>query len=151
MDTRKIIMAFLSASSIALGIRPRKKWTQEEVQKRIQTHQERLHQRLKLSAEQEAAWTRFAQKASPKPDLLQRPDPEIFRTLTTPERTEKLLCLSKAHQTFLSTRLKALKIFYALLTSEQQKTFDKVHAGFYGKGDKKRHDAPKGKRESKKN
>jgi Spy/CpxP family protein refolding chaperone len=145
--TRNIIIAFLAASSIALGIgsavagRPGHQGGghggcnfhgaagQEHRQERVNAHQERLHKALKLTAEQEPAWNAFIQKATPKADDIKRPDPEAFRKLNTPERAEKLLELSKQRQAFLSERLTALKTFYATLTAEQQQIFDDYHRG----------------------
>jgi Spy/CpxP family protein refolding chaperone len=160
MDTRTIIIAFLAASSIALGtasavagnhrqdhrghyghgdgghfgvVGHGKAFSQERLQERIQAYQERLHKALKLTAEQEPAWTAFVQKVTPKAGELKRPDPEAAKKLTSPERLEKLLERSKQRQAFLAERLEALKTFYAVLTAEQKQAFDAFHSGPHGK------------------
>jgi Spy/CpxP family protein refolding chaperone len=151
--SRSIIVAFLAASSIALGVSAavagghdrhgrgycnfHGKAGQGNLQERFQAYQERLRKALKLTAAQEPAWTTFIQKTTPKANDLPHPDPEAFRKLSTPERAEKLLEFSKQRQAFLSERLGALKTFYAVLTPEQKQVFDDYHSGSRGKHGKR--------------
>ncbi|MDR2677913.1 MAG: Spy/CpxP family protein refolding chaperone [Zoogloeaceae bacterium] len=143
--SRAVIISFLAASSLALGLstaaagggdgnwcdhhRPHaeKKIDAEKFQERLQQRQERLHKALKLSAAQEKDWQTFTQKVTPKAEDFKRPAPEDFKKLTTPERLEKALALSQQHQKFLSTRLEAVKTFYNTLSAEQKQTFDEFH------------------------
>ena len=52
--------------------------------------------------------------------------------LTTPERADKMLERSKAHQAQQAEHVAALKEFYAVLTAEQKKVFDDFHANMQG-------------------
>ncbi|MDR3053836.1 MAG: Spy/CpxP family protein refolding chaperone [Zoogloeaceae bacterium] len=140
-NMHKIIIAFLATSSIALGVttasaegkdryndsaRDGKTW-HKNTKEDIAARHERLHKALKLTAAQEPAWQAFIANAAPEGWEQRRPDPKEFDKLTAPERMEKMLELSKKHQEFLSQRLADLKIFYAQLSPEQQKTFDERH------------------------
>ncbi len=82
-----------------------------------------LHASLKLTDQQEPAWKAFADKTKPMP-MAARPDFEALSKLPTPERMDRMQTLSKEHQDRQATRIAAVKVFYATLTPEQQKTFD---------------------------
>ncbi|MDR3158063.1 MAG: Spy/CpxP family protein refolding chaperone [Zoogloeaceae bacterium] len=116
----------------------RGRWHAEDRDERRAARQEKLHKALNLSAAQEDAWKAFVANAVPQ--QWQHPDRESFAQLSTPERMEKMLEFSQKRQEFMAQRLAALKTFYAQLTGEQKKTFDKFHRG----GDKKR---PRGNRD----
>lgn len=86
-----------------------------------------LHDKLKLSAEQEAAWKTYGEKmqaALPQ----NRPDREEIRKLSTPERLDKMLALMKEGEKHMEARAAAVKEFYAVLTPEQRKLFDEQMA-----------------------
>lgn len=86
-------------------------------------HQQRLHDRLKLTAQQEAAWKTFTEKT--KPDLAKRQAArEELATLATPARLDRMLALMKEGEARMAERAAAVKEFYAQLTPEQQKLFD---------------------------
>ena len=92
---------------------------------RMEKRQAELHDKLKLTANQEAAWKTFT--ASMKPadrGQAQRPDRAEWDKLSAPERMEKMLERSKQRQDAMATRLSAMKTFYAQLTPEQQKVFN---------------------------
>ncbi|GHT91585.1 hypothetical protein AGMMS49545_07770 [Betaproteobacteria bacterium] len=149
-NMHKIIVAFLATSSIALGITTAsaeghhdskkghegKTW-HRDAKENIAARHERLHKALNLTAAQEPAWQAFIAKAAPEGWEQQRPDPKELDKLTAPERLEKSLELSQKRQEFLSQRLADLKVFYAQLSPEQQKTFDKQHRG-HGQGHPRR-------------
>jgi hypothetical protein len=138
--THKIITACLAISGIVLGgstanagnwkqdchwgSHDGKTW-REDAKERIAARHERLRKALKLTEAQEPAWQAFIAKAAPED--WERPDPKAFSELNTPERLEKQLEFSKKHQEFMSQRLEVLKTFYAQLSSEQKKIFDKQH------------------------
>ncbi|MEO5338481.1 MAG: Spy/CpxP family protein refolding chaperone [Magnetospirillum sp. WYHS-4] len=86
-----------------------------------------LHRDLKLSAEQETAWTEWSGKVKSTLDdaAKRRPDYQAMTTLPAPERFEKLIEMGKERQTRREADLVALKAFYAKLTPDQQKIFDK--------------------------
>ena len=95
--------------------------------KMIEQRHQQLHDALKLSAEQEPGWKKFAEseQLKPPPGIDQ---PEDWSKLSTPERAEKILELSKMHQAHMAEHVAALKAFYATLTPEQKKTFEDFHA-----------------------
>ena len=95
----------------------------ERMEKYHEQHLAKLHDKLKLSAQQEPAWKKFA-AVDPMADKSLRPDPAEMDKLNAPQRMEKGLEHMKAMETKLSEHLAALKEFYAVLTPEQQKTFD---------------------------
>jgi len=89
-------------------------------------HEQRLatlHDKLKLTAQQEPAWKKFAAQP-PVFDKTTRPDPEEMAKLHAPQRLEKGLEHMRAMEAKLTEHLAALKEFYAVLTPEQQKIFD---------------------------
>jgi Spy/CpxP family protein refolding chaperone len=88
-------------------------------------HQAQLHDKLKISASQEAAWKLFLDKTKPAPfDPAARPSKEEFAKLSTPERLDKKLEFMRKREAFAEQRVAATKEFYATLSPEQQKTFD---------------------------
>ena len=89
---------------------------------RYQKHQAELHEKLKLTPEQEAAWSEFTKAFTPpqKPEA-NKPKNEA---LTAPQRMEAMLTRMQMHQERFAGRLAAVKDFYARLTPEQQKVFD---------------------------
>ncbi|KAF1044810.1 MAG: hypothetical protein GAK35_01598 [Herbaspirillum frisingense] len=88
-------------------------------------HQAELHDKLKITASQEAAWKLFLDKTKPAPfDPAARPSKEEFAKLTTPERLDKKLEFMRKREAFAEQRIGATKEFYATLSPEQQKTFD---------------------------
>ncbi|MBS1189395.1 MAG: hypothetical protein H6R10_1187 [Rhodocyclaceae bacterium] len=95
---------------------------------RMQQHRKALHDALKLTPDQEPAWKKFTESMQPmaRPD---RGQPGEWAKLTTPERADRMLEMSKQHQDRMATHVAALKDFYAVLTPEQKKTFDDFHAG----------------------
>ena len=86
-------------------------------------HQQALHDKLKLSASQEAAWQTFVaagKELRPK----KRPDPLDFAGLTAPQRMEKMLDRMHDREARMTKMLGALKTFYAVLTPQQQRILD---------------------------
>lgn len=90
--------------------------------------QQKLHDALKLTAAQETAWNTYIAAVKPATPI-GRADRASFKDLPAPERMEKMLELQKEHLAKQESHLEALKTFYAVLTPEQQKTFDKATAG----------------------
>jgi hypothetical protein len=95
----------------------------ERMEKYHEQHLAKLHDKLKLTAQQETAWKKFAAQ-QPILDKANRPDPAEMEKLNAPQRMEKGLEHMKAMETKLSEHLAALKEFYAVLTPDQQKIFD---------------------------
>ncbi len=86
-------------------------------------HLAKLHDKLKLTAQQEPAWKAFTDKA--KPDLAKRQAArEELSKLATPARLDRMLALMKEGEARMAEHAAAVKEFYAQLTPEQQKLFD---------------------------
>lgn len=83
---------------------------------------DQLHDKLKLSTGQEAAWKTFT--AALKADAPARPEQRQLGELSAPERVETMIAHMKANQERMQKHLDALKPFYAQLTPEQKKVFD---------------------------
>lgn len=101
---------------------------------RMAKYQARLHDKLKLTAAQEPAWTTFTAANAPKaPAGDWKAKREAFAKLSAPERMEQWIALSKERIAGQESRLASLKTFYAVLTPEQQKVFDdSVPGGKHG-------------------
>ncbi len=103
-----------------------------KMHEKMAQHHAMLHEKLKLTAAQEPAWTTFG--ASMKPgERGARMDRAAFKKMTAPERMESRIAMSKERISRQETRLASLKTFYAVLTPEQQKVFDdNVPGGEHG-------------------
>jgi periplasmic protein CpxP/Spy len=108
-------------------------------EKRLET----LKSDLKLTANQETAWTEWVGKikGDSKGWETKRKEVESWSNLPVPVRMEKMLAFSKEHIATQEAHLEATKIFYATLSLDQRKTFDKEfdfeHHGSLGKHWKK--------------
>ncbi len=107
-------------------------------------HLAALKTRLKITPEQEGAWSAFTQSMTPPAGMWQRPDPVEMDKLTTPERIDKMRALRSEHQAAMDKHADAIKTFYAALTAEQKKVFDAEHTRQPRKGGMRgmRGDAP---------
>lgn len=104
----------------------------------IAKRQAALHDALKLSANQEAAWTAFVNASKPGAHPA-RGERAEWKSLTTPQRLEKQLAFSRERTARMEQRLAAVNSFYAVLTPEQKKTFDEATAKRGGKFGHGRH------------
>ncbi len=95
----------------------------ERMEKMREQHLATLHDKLKLTAQQENAWKKFA-ASQPMLDKTARLDPAEMEKLNAPQRLEKGLEHMRAMEARMTEHLAALKEFYAVLTPEQQKIFD---------------------------
>lgn len=95
----------------------------ERMKERMAKRQAELHDKLKLSAAQQAAWNDYVAKMNPG-ERPGRPDQAEFDRLSAPERMEKMLARMKSGEARMTERAEATKAFYAVLTPEQKKTFD---------------------------
>jgi hypothetical protein len=98
-----------------------------KMQERMAKHQAALKAKLKLTAEQEGAWTSFTSTMKPPAQMAERPNWKEIQALTTPERIDKMRALRTAHQAETDKRADAVKVFYAALNPEQKKVFDSEH------------------------
>ncbi|MES2951047.1 MAG: Spy/CpxP family protein refolding chaperone [Pseudomonadota bacterium] len=92
-----------------------------------------LKTKLKLTAEQEGAWTTFTTAMKPQARMdHQRPDRAEMEKLSTPERIDKMRALRIQHMADMNAamdkRADATKAFYATLNADQKKVFDAEHA-----------------------
>ena len=106
----------------------------ERMEKMHEQHLATLHDKLKLTAQQETAWKKFA-AVNPMADKSARPDPAEMAKLNAPQRLEKGLEHMKTMEAKMTEHLAALKEFYAVLTPEQQKIFDE-QMPFGGRGNR---------------
>jgi periplasmic protein CpxP/Spy len=98
-----------------------------KMQKHMAERQAKLKAELKLAPEQEAAWNAFVARTSPEPEMMGGKDAaqrEDWSKLTTPERLDKMQARHAKRSEHMAKRIEATKSFYAMLTPEQQKTFD---------------------------
>ena len=95
--------------------------------KQMDQHHKILHEALKLTAAQEPGWQKLIDSEHPKA-AANAGEAIDWSKLTAPERAEKMLELSKIRQEQMAEHVAALKVFYASLTSEQQKAFEDAHA-----------------------
>lgn len=108
----------------------------EQMQAKMAEHfaarQTKLHDLLKLTAQQEAAWTTYQAAIKPSAPAT-RPDHAAFKALPAPERLAKMIDLAKQHTATMESHLTALTAFYGTLTAEQKKVFDaNVMGGEHG-------------------
>jgi protein CpxP len=90
-----------------------------------------LHDKLKLTGTQEAAWKTYVEAIKPpqagsRPDRPQRAD---WEKLSAPERMEKMLAMMKEREARMTTHVAAMKTFYATLSPLQQQIFNDNVAG----------------------
>ena len=112
-----------------MGHRGMGKMDPAKMQARMDARHAALKAQLKLTPEQEAAWTTFAAShkmpAGMKGQRAAMPD---LANLTTPERLDKMKELRAQHMServaAMDQRAEVTKTFYAVLTPEQQKVFD---------------------------
>lgn len=112
------------------GARPSKEQMQAKMADMYAKRQARLHDLLKLTAQQESAWATY--QAAIKPAALDgnRPEHKPFNKLTAPERLNLALEMTRKREAFLETRVKAVSAFYSQLNPAQQTLFDEHGLGF---------------------
>ena len=110
----------------------------------------KLHDELKITPGQEAAWKSFVATMQP-PAGAQRHDRAAWANLSAPQRAAKTIELQKRRTAFMEQRLGALNSFYSVLSPEQKKTFDEKAArmghrfhGRMGMGGQQRGDTARG-------
>jgi protein CpxP len=107
----------------------------------VAKHQAMMKAKLKITAEQEGAWTAFTTAMKPPADWMdhKRPDRAEMDKLTTPERIDKMHALRTEHMADMNAAMdkrdEATKAFYAVLNDDQKKIFDTEHARMGGHPD----------------
>jgi hypothetical protein len=86
-----------------------------------------LHDALRLTADQDAAWRAFAAASAPDTEqqARERAAQQMMPTLHAPQRVDLSISAMEADLDTLRRRGAALKAFYATLTPAQQQTFDR--------------------------
>jgi protein CpxP len=93
------------------------------MQERAAKRQAELHQKLQLTAAQEAAWTTFVERIKPA-QRPARPDRAAWAAASAPERMEMMLTRMKDREKTMTDRLAAVREFYRALSADQQKVFN---------------------------
>lgn len=112
----------------------------------VAKHHAELKAKLKITADQDGAWTTFTAAMRPPADMMmdhKRPDRAEMDKLTTPERIDKMHAMRVQHMADMNAvmdkRDDATKAFYAVLSTDQKKTFDAEHARMGGRHGEHRH------------
>ena len=87
--------------------------------------QARLHDKLKITAQQESAWAAYQAAVKPTAPAGPRPARGEFAKLSSPERLSKMIEMTKLREGRMQQHLTALSAFYGQLTPEQKAEFDK--------------------------
>ena len=101
----------------------------------IAKRQAALHDKLNLSPAQEVAWKTFTDKLHATAPA--KPEAPLVTAMTAPERADRMVTLLQAAQQRAAARAQAIKEFYAVLSPEQQTTFDSQfqgHRHHFGRG-----------------
>jgi Spy/CpxP family protein refolding chaperone len=98
---------------------------QQRMADRHEQRMEKLKDQLKLTPEQEAAWTTYTAAMQP-PARSERMNRDEFKNLTTPQRIDLMQERSAEREARMKQTGEATKAFYAQLTPEQQKIFDEL-------------------------
>jgi protein CpxP len=110
----------------------------EKMHAMVAKHMTELKAKLKITAEQDGAWTAFTAAMKPADHKeMKRPDPAEMAKLSTPERMDAMRKFHNGHQTEMNAamdkRHEAVKAFYGTLTAEQKKVFDAEHSRVEGR------------------
>jgi protein CpxP len=98
----------------------------------VARHLSGLKAKLKLTAEQEGAWTTFTAAMKPPVNMGQsRPDRAEMDKLSTPERIDRMRALRTQRMADMNAAMDkrddATKAFYAALSADQKTVFDAEH------------------------
>lgn len=105
-----------------------------KIEAMVAKHQAAMKAKLKVTTDQDGAWTTFTVAMQPPAALIdhKRPDRAEMDKLTTPERIDKMRALRTQRMAndnaAMDKRDDATKAFYAVLSAEQKKIFDAEHA-----------------------
>jgi hypothetical protein len=103
-----------------------------DFKERVAHRQAVLHDKLKLTGDQEAAWKTYLGAVTP-PAPPARSERGQWEKMSAPERMEKMMTMMKEREGHMATHLAAMKTFYATLSPLQQQIFnDNVGRGMGG-------------------
>ena len=104
---------------------PRQEMMAKHMGERMGERQDKLKTALQLKPHQEAAWNAYATARQPaKP--MERPDPQAWSRLNTPQRLDKLQALQAEREAQRQRVAEATRQLYAGLNADQQKVFDQL-------------------------
>ncbi len=96
---------------------------------RMAKRQAAMHDKLQLTAAQEPAWQSFTAKM--QATVPAQPAARPTAPLTAPERADRMAAFLQTAQQQAAIRAQSIKDFYAVLSPEQQKTFDSQLQGHH--------------------
>ncbi|QNP58433.1 Spy/CpxP family protein refolding chaperone [Paenacidovorax monticola] len=99
---------------------------------RMAKHAAELKAKLQLTPAQEGAWTTFTEAMKPQQGNA-RLDFQDLRSLSTPERIDRMRAMRAQRAAEADRRGEATKAFYAQLSPAQQKTFDEQSMHMMGR------------------
>ncbi|OFA08957.1 Spy/CpxP family protein refolding chaperone [Duganella phyllosphaerae] len=110
---------------------------QAKMEEMYAKRQARLHDQLKLTAQQESAWAAYQAAIKPAARTGARPPRGEFAKLSSPERLSKMIERTKMREDKMQQHLTAMTAFYNQLTPEQKAAFDQhsmrgKHGGWGG-------------------
>ncbi len=105
---------------------------------RFDKHMAALHDALKLTSDQDAAWAQFIDKM--KPVEMDKPRHQDWKDMSTPDRLDRMLDNMKSHEKQMAGHAEAIRAFYGALTPDQQKVFDKKYQAHHQRHDRHSHD-----------
>lgn len=111
-------------------------WQRPDPAQMAEKHAQRLRDALQLRPDQEPALRALISATTPPPGAFEhrREARGEARSLTTPERLDRLQAKMAERQQRVAQRIEATKRFYAQLSPSQQRAFDTLHAGRGGMG-----------------
>lgn len=100
----------------------------------MQKHFSVLKAKLRITPQQEGAWTTFTAAMRPPQHEGDRPkfDREELAKMTTPQRIDRMQEMQARRMAEMTQRSDAIKAFYAALTPAQQQTFDALPQPHFG-------------------
>jgi len=125
----KSVRPLAAAAALALSSLAPAAWAQTSESGRPASLNE-LHDALRLTPVQEAAWRRYQTALAPDPTATarHRAATAMMAALTTPRRIDLINAEMTADLDSLRRQGEAVKTFYATLTPDQQKVFDRKTA-----------------------
>lgn len=118
------------------GDGPRHEHMSQRMADRMAERQSQLKAALKITPEQEPAWTRYVSTQRP-PQRGMAFDRSAWSQMTTPQRLDQMQAHKAERDAHMNQRVEATRALYAALNADQQKVFDSQApmARWGGKGD----------------
>src|SRR6478736_2339933 len=145
MNLRKHLLVGMTALSLGAGAfvvqaaeggaggdKPKAEARGDHFREHMEKRAKALHDKLKLTPEQEGAWTKLTDATMKPGTRPARPDRAKWEAMKTPERMDAMVDRMKDAEIRMTRRAAAVKEFYGVLTPEQQTVFDKEFAKMRG-------------------